>query len=62
MPARWGRFHCLNVAMIDERTHWYVELFGIYEGVGNNQRVAIFLDPLGRKVRVSIDIDSVVAA
>jgi transcriptional antiterminator RfaH len=40
----------------------FSELFGIYEGMGDSQRVAILLDLLGRKVRVNIDIDSVVAA
>ncbi len=40
----------------------FSDLFGIYEGTGDNQRVAILLDLLGRKVRVSVDIDSVAAA
>jgi transcriptional antiterminator RfaH len=35
---------------------------GIYEGMTDRQRVGILLDILGRKVRVQIDIDSLVAA
>jgi transcriptional antiterminator RfaH len=35
---------------------------GIYEGMNDNQRVAILLELLGRKVRVHIDVDLVTAA
>ena len=35
---------------------------GIYEGMTDRERVGILLDILGRKVRVQIDIDSLVAA
>ena len=40
----------------------FSELFGICEGMTDRQRVEILLEMLGRKVRVRIDIDSVVAA
>jgi transcriptional antiterminator RfaH len=35
---------------------------GLFEGMADNERVAILLDLLGRKVRVSLNGDSVVAA
>jgi transcriptional antiterminator RfaH len=35
---------------------------GLFEGMGDRDRVAILLDLLGRKVRVSIDADMVTAA
>jgi len=35
---------------------------GIFEGATDNQRVMILLDFLGRKVRVSLDADLVIAA
>jgi transcriptional antiterminator RfaH len=35
---------------------------GLFEGMGDRDRVAILLDLLGRKVRVSIDADMVAAA
>ena len=35
---------------------------GLFEGLGDRDRVAILLDLLGRKVRVSIDADMVAAA
>jgi transcriptional antiterminator RfaH len=36
--------------------------FGLFEGMADNERVAILLDLLGRKVRVTLSGDSVVAA
>lgn len=39
----------------------FSDLFGIYEGMSDGERVAILLDLLGRKVRVRIGIDLVVA-
>ena len=35
---------------------------GLFERVGDNERVAILLDLLGRKVRVVIGVDEVAAA
>ena len=35
---------------------------GLYEGMADNDRVRILLDLLGRKVRVSLDVDAIVAA
>lgn len=35
---------------------------GLYEGLKDSERVAILLDMLGRKVRVTVDVDSVAAA
>lgn len=40
----------------------FADCFGLYEGVKDSDRVAILLDLLGRKVRVTVDIDSVAAA
>jgi transcriptional antiterminator RfaH len=40
----------------------FSNVLGIYEGMTDRERVAILLDLLGRKVRVQINIDSVVAA
>lgn len=36
--------------------------FGLYEGMKDNERVAVLLDMLGRKVRVTVDVESVAAA
>lgn len=36
--------------------------FGLYEGMGTRERVAILLDLLGRKVRVTVDCDLIEAA
>jgi transcriptional antiterminator RfaH len=36
--------------------------FGLFEGLTDNDRVAILLDLLGRKVRVTLKADSIVAA
>jgi transcriptional antiterminator RfaH len=35
---------------------------GLYEGMADHQRIAVLLDMLGRKVRVTIDGDAVAAA
>ena len=40
----------------------FADFLGLYEGLKDSERVAILLDLLGRKVRVTVDIDSVVAA
>ena len=40
----------------------FVRQFGLCEGVSDNERVAILLDLLGRKVRVVLDVDAVEAA
>ncbi len=36
--------------------------FGLYEGMKDSDRIAILLDLLGRKVRVTVDVESVAAA
>lgn len=36
--------------------------FGLYEGMKDSERVAVLLDLLGRKVRVTVDAESVAAA
>lgn len=40
----------------------FVDCLGLYEGLKGSERVAILLDLLGRKVRVMVDVESVVAA
>jgi transcriptional antiterminator RfaH len=40
----------------------FADCLGLYEGMKDNDRVAILLDLLGRKVRVTVDVDSVAAA
>jgi transcriptional antiterminator RfaH len=40
----------------------FLDLLGIYEGMPDQQRVAILLNLLGRKVRVELGIDSLAAA
>jgi len=40
----------------------FADCLGLYEGMKDNDRVALLLDLLGRKVRVMVDTDSVVAA
>lgn len=40
----------------------FVDNLGLFEGLEDRDRVAILLDFLGRKVRVSLDIDLVTAA
>jgi transcriptional antiterminator RfaH len=40
----------------------FAECLGLYEGMRDSDRVAILLDLLGRKVRVTVDLDSVAAA
>jgi transcriptional antiterminator RfaH len=36
--------------------------FGLFEGMNDNERITILLDLLGRKVRVNLEAESVVAA
>jgi transcriptional antiterminator RfaH len=40
----------------------FVDCLGLYEGMRESQRVAILLDLLGRKVRVTVDLEAVAAA
>lgn len=40
----------------------FADHLGLYEGMKDSERVAILLDLLGRKVRVSVNLESVVAA
>ncbi len=40
----------------------FSDCFGLYEGMPDRDRVAILLDLLGRKVRVLVDVESIVAA
>lgn len=40
----------------------FSDCLGLYEGMKDNERVAILLDLLGRKVRVTVDADSVAVA
>lgn len=40
----------------------FADCLGLYEGLKDSERIAILLDLLGRKVRVTVEIDSVVAA
>ncbi len=40
----------------------FADNFGLFDGLGDRDRVAILLDFLGRKVRVSIESDMVAAA
>lgn len=40
----------------------FADAFGLFEGCGDRARVAILLDLLGRKVRVMLDTEIVVAA
>jgi transcriptional antiterminator RfaH len=40
----------------------FADCIGLYEGMKDNDRVAILLDLLGRKVRVMVDLESVSAA
>lgn len=40
----------------------FADNFGLFDGLGDRDRIAILLDLLGRKVRVSIDADMVTAA
>ena len=40
----------------------FASCLGLFEGVTDTERVAILLDLLGRKVRVHLDTDLVVAA
>lgn len=40
----------------------FADCLGLYEGMRDSDRVAILLDLLGRKVRVTVDVDAVAAA
>lgn len=40
----------------------FTDNHGLFDGMGDHDRVAILLDLLGRKVRVSIDVDMIAAA
>jgi transcriptional antiterminator RfaH len=40
----------------------FADCLGLYAGMKDSDRVAILLDLLGRKVRVTVDVDSVAAA
>jgi len=40
----------------------FAENFGLFDGMADRERIAILLDLLGRKVRVSIEPDLVTAA
>lgn len=40
----------------------FADCLGLYEGMPDSERVTILLDLLGRKVRVMLDVDAVVAA
>jgi transcriptional antiterminator RfaH len=40
----------------------FADCLGLYEGMRDSDRVAILLDLLGRKVRVTVDLESVAAA
>lgn len=40
----------------------FTDCLGLYEGMRDTDRVAILLDLLGRKVRVTVDVESVAAA
>ena len=40
----------------------FSDCLGLYDGIPDNQRVAVLLELLGRKVRVMLDVDAVAAA
>jgi transcriptional antiterminator RfaH len=40
----------------------FADSLGLYEGMKDSDRVAILLDMLGRKVRVTVDAEAVAAA
>jgi transcriptional antiterminator RfaH len=40
----------------------FAHCFGLCEGMKDRERIAILLELLGRKVRVVLELDSVVAA
>jgi transcriptional antiterminator RfaH len=40
----------------------FADCLGLYEGMRDSERVAILLDLFGRKVRVTVDVESVAAA
>lgn len=40
----------------------FTDCLGLYEGMRDSDRIAVLLDMLGRKVRVTVDVQSVAAA
>jgi transcriptional antiterminator RfaH len=40
----------------------FADCLGLYEGMRDSDRVAILLDLLGRKVRVTVDVEAIAAA
>ena len=40
----------------------FADSFGLFDGLGDRDRVAVLLDFLGRKVRVSLDAEAIAAA
>ncbi len=40
----------------------FADCLGLYEGMKDGERIAILLDLLGRKVRVTVDVESVATA
>lgn len=40
----------------------FTDVVGLFDGLGDRERVAVLLDLLGQKVRVSMDMDMIVAA
>ncbi len=54
------RFHAGDKVRVHDGA--FASCVGLYEGVADHERIAILLDLLGRKVRVVLDADQVVAA
>ncbi len=40
----------------------FADIVGLFDGLGDRERVAVLLDLLGQKVRVSMDLDMIAAA
>jgi transcriptional antiterminator RfaH len=40
----------------------FADVVGLFDGLGDRERVAVLLDLLGQKVRVSMDVDMIAAA
>lgn len=40
----------------------FTDVIGLFDGLGDRERVAVLLDLLGQKVRVSMDVDMIAAA
>jgi transcriptional antiterminator RfaH len=74
VDALRGRHDASGYVKLDQRPNFcpgdrirvlngaFVDCLGLYEGLKGSERVAILLDLLGRKVRVMVDVESVVAA